>query len=215
MAAVSRDNRNVARWLGDLTEAQLDAISARNKASRVHKFEGSNPELSKITVATKRARDAQAAKQRNLSREPATDAAYPPKFKDSGHSRPTLTPQLRRKRIKWKEARVLADCIFVLESHPAVACWWRQNTGAVTLPGKKKPRFVRFSFKGASDLMGVLRGGRFLACECKATGEEPTPNQQAFLDNVRDAGGLALWVDDPATLFEALQAIVRGGGAAD
>lgn len=96
----------------------------------------------------------------------------------------------------------------VLESHPRVALWWRQNTGAVKVDGK---RFVRFSFTGASDLMAVLEGGdtggRFLAVECKATGKKASHEQQAFLDNVLDAGGWATCVDSPAKLTDYLRAL--------
>jgi hypothetical protein len=100
-----------------------------------------------------------------------------------------------------REAMVLAACQAILEAHPAVALWWRQNTGAVKF---QDSRYVKFSFKGAPDLMGLFKGGRFFCVECKATGKSPNAAQQAFLDNVRDAGGLPIWTDDPAALMAAL-----------
>lgn len=102
-----------------------------------------------------------------------------------------------------REAEVLAACILILEAHPAVALWWRQNTGGV----KFGERYVKFSFKGASDLMAVLRGGRYLACECKAEREKPTTDQANFLDNVKDAGGIGIWCDDAAILQAELDGL--------
>ena len=117
-----------------------------------------------------------------------------------------------RQRVKRKavlhvsEALVLRACMDVLDHHPAVALWWRQNTGAGQLASG---RYVKFSFRGASDLMGVLQGGRFLAVECKATGKHPSPDQGAFLDNVVDAGGCSVCVDDAGKLVAWLDSLNR------
>ena len=114
--------------------------------------------------------------------------------------------QERRARIFVSEARVLRACMDVLEAHPAVALWWRQQTGAV----KFGPRFVKFSFRGASDLMAVLQcSGKFCAIECKATGGKPSPEQAAFLDNVNDAGGAAGCFDDPLKLKDWLDGLSK------
>lgn len=114
-----------------------------------------------------------------------------------------------KSRPKMRESEVLRGCIEILDSHPRIAMWWRQNTGAVKVDGK---RFVRFSFKGASDLMGVIKGGecagKFLAVECKATGKKASPDQAAFLDNVLDAGGWAICVDNPLKLSYYLKALL-------
>ena len=73
---------------------------------------------------------------------------------------------------------------------------WRNNVGAVSAGG----RFVRFGSKGMSDIIGVLpprletnnrNFGRFLAIEVKRPGQQPTPYQAGFLDQVRKAGGVA------------------------
>ena len=102
---------------------------------------------------------------------------------------------------KVKEKDVLKGCIAVLDSHPQIALWWRQNTGAM----RDGTRFVKFSFRGASDLMAVLKGGKFLAVEAKATGKRASPEQAAFLDNVLDAGGYAVCVDSPDKLADYLR----------
>jgi hypothetical protein len=65
------------------------------------------------------------------------------------------------KPFKLSERMVQNACLDLLEASPKVAFAWRQNTGAV----KIAKRFVRFSFKGCSDILGmlvrweVLRGG--------------------------------------------------------
>ena len=104
-------------------------------------------------------------------------------------------------KIFVSEALVLRACMDVLEASPIVKIWWRQNTGAGKLASG---RYVKFSFAGASDLMGVLRNGLFLAVECKATGKKASPEQHAFLDNVIGAGGKGFVVDDAKDLLNAL-----------
>jgi hypothetical protein len=90
----------------------------------------------------------------------------------------------------------------VLEAHPLIAFWWRQSTGAMKLNG----RYVKFSFRGASDLMAVTVNGRFVACEVKGSGGRLTKDQEAFLENVRKAGGIALCVNNPELLARTLTA---------
>jgi hypothetical protein len=54
---------------------------------------------------------------------------------------------------------------------------WKQMTGPTNLPG-------------VSDILGCYKG-RFLAIEVKRDGKEPTELQQAFIDTVKEAGGIA------------------------
>ncbi len=52
---------------------------------------------------------------------------------------------------------------------------------------------------GTSDIIGMMRDGRFLAVEVKAGKNKPTQLQQEFVDQVNEDGGLAfvVWsVDD-------------------
>lgn len=103
----------------------------------------------------------------------------------------------RAGKLILSERQVLRACMEVLEAHPHVALWWRQNTGGFS---DRRGQYVKFSFKGAPDLMAVLKGGRFLACECKSTGKHASPEQGAFLDNVVDCGGAAVVADDAGKL---------------
>ena len=87
---------------------------------------------------------------------------------------------------------------------------WRCNSGAV----KDGTRFIRFGAVGMSDLIGwreevrretlahhgllsvhgEVRTARFVALEVKRPDTFPTQAQQAFLDAVREAGGIAACV---------------------
>jgi len=75
--------------------------------------------------------------------------------------------------------------------------WARRfNTGAVCIEGcdargRRSRRFVRYAFPGCSDILGQLASGHFLACEVKRPSTRPTPEQAAFLEQVRCNGGLA------------------------
>ena len=103
------------------------------------------------------------------------------------------------------ERDVLAEVLAVLEMHPRVAFVWRQNTGAMELGD----RYVRFSFKGCSDLLGMLRDGRFLAVECKREGKEPTEDQAGFIVNVNRNGGVAFVARSAADVWDGLQTARR------
>lgn len=105
------------------------------------------------------------------------------------------------KPFKLSERMVLNACLDLLAASPKVAFAWRQNTGAV----KIAKRFVRFGFKGCSDILGMLADGRFFAVETKETGEVATADQAAFLANVVKHGGFAVCVDHPKNLEKALE----------
>jgi hypothetical protein len=64
--------------------------------------------------------------------------------------------------------------------------------------------------KGASDLIGVGPGGRFLALEVKSLRGKPSPEQVAFIAMVRRLGGIAGVVRSPGEAL-ALIAAARIG----
>ena len=84
------------------------------------------------------------------------------------------------------EADALREVIQALRAHPAVAWCERQNSGAVNSGG----RFIRFGWTGCADVLGQLCDGRFLAVEVKAAKGRASPEQVAFLDRIRAAGGV-------------------------
>src|SRR3990167_7344578 len=169
----------MTRWT-DMTAAEIAKVSARNRASRTHKLGD--------TVQDSRD-DTHLAK-------PTQNARHGDPGKESRQVQARSSPRKRRKQVyrppAMRESAVLDACKGILEAHPQVALWWRQNTGGMH---PTEERWVKFGFTGAPDLMGVMVGGRFLAVECKASGRKATAAQQSFLDNVLDAGGLAVCVD--------------------
>lgn len=106
-----------------------------------------------------------------------------------------------RLQLRMTERQVLRACLNALQVHPKVAFAWRQNVGGFV----NKARTIRFAFKGCSDILGCLKGGRWLAVECKATGKKPSDDQLAFLGRVNASGGLGICVDDVAQLLRALE----------
>lgn len=90
------------------------------------------------------------------------------------------------------EAAALLEVLHALRGNPAVAWCERQNTGAAKVGG----RFIRFGWRGCSDLIGMLKDGRLLAVECKAKGGRLRPEQKEFLSVVRRFGGVAFVAHD-------------------
>ncbi|GAB6391364.1 MAG: VRR-NUC domain-containing protein [Treponematales bacterium] len=100
------------------------------------------------------------------------------------------------------ESRVLSGCLAYLHKSPGL--FWRNSTGVLRAGHN---RWVSFGLKGSSDIIGVLPGGRFLACEVKAPrGGRLSDEQHQFLAAVRGLGGLALCVHSCAELDEVLRA---------
>jgi len=88
-----------------------------------------------------------------------------------------------------RERDVLKDCLEYLNLKGVFA--WRNNTGAV----KVKSRFIKFGYKGSSDIIGILPNGRFLAIECKReNGGVLSQEQKEFLQTILKNKGLALVV---------------------
>lgn len=131
--------------------------------------------------------------------------------------------QARRERFKAGQVHVperdiLAAGLELLHKHPACAFAFRMNTGAgyvlradvyrrLVEGGHLKrdeARFMRFGFKGASDLFGMLRGGRLLVAEAKTDRGIVSDDQQAVIDAVNGGGGLGVVFRAVDELAEAL-----------
>jgi len=94
----------------------------------------------------------------------------------------------KQKVYKPLEADSLREVMQALRSHKLVAWVERQNTGAAKVGG----RFIKFGWRGCSDLLGQLKDGRLLAVECKRPkGGKLSSDQLNFLDIVRNHGGVA------------------------
>lgn len=106
------------------------------------------------------------------------------------------------------ESSVLASCLALLKFRNIPA--WRNNSGCA----KTETRFIRFGKVGSSDIIGILPAtGRWLAVETKRpkapgqSGGKLTEPQRDFLEMIRDAGGVAVCVDDLVTLAEVISTL--------
>jgi len=104
------------------------------------------------------------------------------------------------------EGRIKADCLRYLERRGFFV--WNNPSGAVRIA---PDRWVHFGRKGASDIIGVLPDGKFLAVEVKAPHGRLSPEQSAFLEKVRDMKGVAVVVRS----FRELDVTLRREGYAD
>ena len=99
------------------------------------------------------------------------------------------------------EREVLAACMIKLSKLGARV--FRNNTGVLQ---DKNGRPVKFGLcVGSADIIGIYKG-RFLACECKATGKcvKPDSAQDKFLKMINAQGGIAFECDDPKKIKELL-----------
>lgn len=100
-----------------------------------------------------------------------------------------------------KEAAALVEVLKALRAHPAVSWAERQNTGSARIGG----RFVRFGWPGCSDVLGMLRDGRFLAVECKSPTGTLRPEQTLFLARINGAGGVGFLARNCRDVFRELE----------
>jgi len=111
-----------------------------------------------------------------------------------------------RGHVRVPERDILPVVLAFLKRHPKVAFAYRSQAGLLRSldDDKHKPRKVRVGFKGLSDIVGMLRDGRFLACEVKADGGVISDDQCAFIDAVRAAGGIGFFAWGVDDVVEAL-----------
>lgn len=51
---------------------------------------------------------------------------------------------------------------------------------------------------------------RFVAIETKAEGKVPTPRQMHTMEEIKKAGGVAIWGDSPETIIEQIKTVFGG-----
>lgn len=125
------------------------------------------------------------------------------------------------------EASVIADISKLLAHHPKVLFACRSNSGAAYMTGrdgKDMPvtfnRIIRSPVQmRISDFWGILSDGRPFAIECKRRNwTKPTDQreheQAAFLQMVRDAGGIGVFATCAEDVVNAFNAKVSGSGTA-
>ena len=103
--------------------------------------------------------------------------------------------------VRPLEKDVLKAVLAALRAHPAVAFVWRANAGSFEVDGRR----IRAGFRGQSDILGMLRDGRFLAVEVKRPGGRLTSEQAAFLAGVSQQGGVAIVATDVHDVLTVLQ----------
>jgi hypothetical protein len=112
----------------------------------------------------------------------------------------------RLKHPEPREADVLSAVLTCLRYHPRVVFAYRANSGAGKIVRRGKvSQFMRWGFPGCPDVIGMVRGGAYLAIECKRPSGEVSPLQAAFLECVRANGGVAVVARSVDDVLEALK----------
>jgi hypothetical protein len=123
-----------------------------------------------------------------LSGKPVRQIDIPPEPKKRVKREPAPAEQREP-----SEAEILRAIMQLLKRHPKVAMSWRQNSG--TFQERNRDGSVRYiranTQRGMSDIMGTLKDGRTLAIEVKSRTGRMRPGQEEFLQQIRDAGGVA------------------------
>jgi len=104
-------------------------------------------------------------------------------------------PDAPKKRIKSDVPRtdllekdIQKQILMLLKRHPKVQWVARFNSGTFV----SGDRYISSnSQSGMSDILGMLKGGRLFAIECKSRTGRIQPHQQEFLDLINEGGGIA------------------------
>lgn len=109
--------------------------------------------------------------------------------------------RLRLKKSEPLEAQVLRAVLRAFELHPSIAFAVRMNSGATkTISGG----WVKFGFTGCPDIWAMSKAGQLIVCEVKRPSGSATPEQQAFLQTVRENGGIAFIARSASDVFSEL-----------
>lgn len=99
------------------------------------------------------------------------------------------------RKLKKKERDLLKACIQYLQWQGFLVL--RNNSGLLLIKGKNgKTRAVKLGKKGSSDIIACSPWGQFVAIECKSRLGRLTDEQDRFLEEVRNRGGIAVVVRD-------------------
>jgi hypothetical protein len=117
-------------------------------------------------------------------------------------------------RLSTKESDIVRACLDWLGLQRILA--WRMNNTGVFDPARKRFRSFH-GLAGVADILGILPQavrlddgtevtfGNFLAVEVKRPGAGARPEQEAFLDGIRQRGGIGLCVHSLRELEEQLR----------
>lgn len=108
---------------------------------------------------------------------------------------PIKVPDAPKTRVKSTEPRtdllekdIQKQILMLLRKHHRVHWVARFNSGTF-MDGDRY--ITSNSQRGMSDILGMLKGGRLIAIECKTRTGKIQPHQQEFLDLISAGGGLA------------------------
>ena len=69
----------------------------------------------------------------------------------------------------------------------------RTNSGNVRFTDSKgRSNFIRLAHAGTADITGCSKDGRFVVIEAKIKPNKPTALQEAYLEEIRNRGGIAI-----------------------
>lgn len=105
------------------------------------------------------------------------------------------------------EKQIQKTLLDFLNYHPKVGWVERINVGAHVVNDKNGRRFIRYAFKGCSDIIGQLKNGKLLAVEVKSKKGKLTCHQSDFLKKVKCYDGVALVVRSVEELENYLNSI--------
>ena len=63
---------------------------------------------------------------------------------------------------------------------------WENKTGAAYRNGRQ----IRYGLIGSADILGIAKGGTFVAIECKTGQAQLSPEQRAFKKMIENYGGI-------------------------
>jgi hypothetical protein len=78
---------------------------------------------------------------------------------------------------------------------------WKQNNTGIK---KDNGSWIPSNLPGVSDILGILKDGRFLAIEVKRPGGKATPAQLEFIENININGGVAFVADNVDVVIDRM-----------
>jgi hypothetical protein len=93
--------------------------------------------------------------------------------------------------VKQKPERLIEQEILIWLRSLGIFCFKNITGGFFDARiGRFRKQTSPFAINGTSDILGLMRDGKFLAIECKAKYGKPTPEQIKFLMMVNASGGI-------------------------
>jgi len=93
--------------------------------------------------------------------------------------------------------------------------FWKNDSVGIFDPRTQRYRRNNspFKIKGVADILGILPSGRFLAIELKSERGRCTPEQTAFLSQIKASGGVAFVARSIKDVEEGLHEYIGQGSA--